>query len=650
MAPQAFVIYLQFGDTHSSTGLSILRELVGRVLPNHRPHYVVVDNTLPPHREYRTLVDETLISGDNSVREFSGYDAGITWCTDRFPVESATPIVVANDTFHRSYGTAYLSLFTEQLVRESLDRRAILGHIDAYPEEAALLGHRFRRWIRTSLFILPYGTCQQLAPLHQTFAPAVFFREDADPRFFADDAPLSDAYRRMLRTWLFAPPDAEALFSESWHSKEPLSPDNVARFREKTCSIFCEHLFSARADACGIPLIDINTHRPHQQERRRHVVVVDHYVPQPDRDAGSRTMVEFMRAMIAIGCEVTFWPQNRHYDPDYTPALVRLGVRPVDLGDRACSVRDWLSRTRPKVDVLLLSRPDVAHELLPVARELGIGPVLYYGHDIHWQRMRLQALVEGHEDPSLSDATDSMRRREEAIWRSADVVLYPSPDEAEFVRSYLRGVGVSDAAARGVARVVPPYSFTPVTAPAGWAGRRDLLFVGGFSHTPNVDAARWVCEEIMPLVWQVSPDVVLQLVGSNPTPAVKALRSRRVEVSGSVSAQELQARYAESLVAVVPLRIGAGVKNKVLEAMAHGVPVVTTSIGAQGLPRIEQCCAVSDAAEDMARSILSLMHSPDRWSLASAAGQTYVRDEFSPAAMERHWTRLLDRAALRALA
>jgi glycosyltransferase involved in cell wall biosynthesis len=146
----------------------------------------------------------------------------------------------------------------------------------------------------------------------------------------------------------------------------------------------------------------------------------------------------------------------------------------------------------------------------------------------------------------------------------------------------------------------------------------------------------------MPLVWHKLPDTTLQIVGSHPTAAVKALRSSRVEVAGTVTEQELHQRYADSLVAVVPLRVGAGVKNKVLEAMAHGIPVVTTSIGVQGLAPARDFCAVSDSADGFAESILELVHSPDRWTFASEAGRAFVGQEFSPTAMERHWAQLLD--------
>ena len=133
----------------------------------------------------------------------------------------------------------------------------------------------------------------------------------------------------------------------------------------------------------------------------------------------------------------------------------------------------------------------------------------------------------------------------------------------------------------------------------------------------------------MPRVRAVRPDAVLSLIGSNPPTTVTTLASDRVEVTGAVSDQDLAARYATARVAACPLRYGAGVKLKVLEAMHHGVPLVTTPTGAQGLPGLGDICAVHDEAEAFALAVLALMQDDTAWSACAQAQTQYVADFLS---------------------
>ena len=110
----------------------------------------------------------------------------------------------------------------------------------------------------------------------------------------------------------------------------------------------------------------------------------------------------------------------------------------------------------------------------------------------------------------------------------------------------------------------------------------------------------------MPQVWEDAPDLRLHVVGSNVPEVVKSLASARVVVHGYLTDEELAQRYAAVRAVVVPLRYGAGVKGKVLDALRHGLPVVTTSIGVEGLPEPELVLQVEDTVEGFARALLAV--------------------------------------------
>ena len=356
---------------------------------------------------------------------------------------------------------------------------------------------------------------------------------------------------------------------------------------------------------------------------RKTILVIDHYVPQPDRDAGSRTMWCFLRLFVGMGMNVKFWPQNLYYDKDYTPALEQQGIE-VYYGPQFLErFEAWAQEYGPQLDYVLLSRPHIAIEFVAALRRHSKAKLLYYGHDLHHARMLHEFQVKG--SPALQKQAIAMRELEESLWRQVSTVYYPSPDETNVVAQACPGT---------TAHTVPPYFFDEQHEPTpGPDGRKGILFVAGFGHPPNVDAAEWLVHEIMPLVRREIADAHLWLVGSNPTPAVQQLASEAITVTGYVSDDRLDEFYRKARVAVVPLRFGAGVKSKVIEAMHHGLPLVTTPTGAQGVVGLDLILPVSDSPERLAQEIVSMIRDDRRWRTVAKAGQRYVAAHFSQDAM-----------------
>lgn len=356
----------------------------------------------------------------------------------------------------------------------------------------------------------------------------------------------------------------------------------------------------------------------------RITLVIDNNVPEPDRDAGSRTMLAFIQALQATGRIVKFWPTNGYATPGYTRALQQMGVQ-VFYTPWYGSFRAFIQEQGAEIDEILLSRPDVAEENLALIRQHCAAPVVFYGHDLHHARIRCEAEAR-HSQAGLREA-EEMLARERAVWRAADMVLYPSEDEAIEVRRLEPGVPASG---------IVPYALPPTsTAAMTPAGREGVMFVAGFGHSPNVDAAQWLVREIMPTLRARYPGLRLSLVGSNPTAEVKALADALTEVTGFVSDEELARRYAGARVVLCPLRFGAGVKMKVVEGMHSGVPLVMTTTGAQGLPDVEQACDVTDDPAAFAAAVLCLLEDEALWAARSRAQRSYVEGRFTLAAMSR---------------
>lgn len=361
------------------------------------------------------------------------------------------------------------------------------------------------------------------------------------------------------------------------------------------------------------------------------VLIVDHYVPQPDRDAGSRTMWQFIHMFQQHGFSVKFWPENLCNDPVYTTLLQQRGVEVIYGEEYRDGFNEWVRVHGPDLDSVLLSRPYVAINFIGALRRYAKVPLLYYGHDVHYLRMEDQLRLQPS-DKTLRATCDSMRKLEHKVWRMVDAVYYPSDSETRHVRAWL-----DEHAPKTRSYTVPAYAYDELPEPpdANLLLRHDLMFVAGFAHAPNADAAVWFVNEVLPLVRERHPRVHLDLVGSNPCDTVKALRGTGVDVTGFVSDEELAARYAAARVVVAPLRYGGGMKGKVIEAMHFGVPCVTTSAGAQGLAQTGEFLAAADDPFLFAARVITYLDDDDAWRKASAAGQAFVRANFTEEAQWR---------------
>jgi GT2 family glycosyltransferase len=361
-----------------------------------------------------------------------------------------------------------------------------------------------------------------------------------------------------------------------------------------------------------------------------HILVVDHYVPQWDRDAGSRTMLHFIKVFLASGFHVVFWADNLNRDPIYTKPLQELGVEVIYGPEFVDQFESWYALNVDIISHVLLSRPHVAIKYVDTVARQGVARLIYYGHDLHWRRLLDQHAVTPNPD-TLREA-ERVRADELRLAKLSDVVLYPSEAERDVVRSL---VGDDTMVAAVPAWVFDEDDLEAAARRINLSDRPDrfrLLFVGGFNHSPNVDGLLWFMGEVWPLLAQ-DDRFHLTIVGSNPPPQIKALAEGRVAVTGQISDEALQENYAAASVAIVPLRFGGGVKGKVIEAFAHGVPVVSTSVGLQGIPHPGEKSLVVDDAPGFSAAIM--LAARDRSAAAERAKRAlaFVRTSYSVEAL-----------------
>jgi tetratricopeptide (TPR) repeat protein/cellulose synthase/poly-beta-1,6-N-acetylglucosamine synthase-like glycosyltransferase len=159
-------------------------------------------------------------------------------------------------------------------------------------------------------------------------------------------------------------------------------------------------------------------------------------------------------------------------------------------------------------------------------------------------------------------------------------------------------------------------------------GREGMVFVGNFNHPPNADAVKYFVKEIFPLVKQRIPGIGFTIVGNNPPEEILAFRSKSITVTGYVPSTEPYLKSAR--VSVAPLRYGAGMKGKIGEAMACGLPVVTTSMGSEGMGLVpDETALIADAPHEFAERIVRLCTDDAFWQKIARNGRDFIREHYS---------------------
>lgn len=365
------------------------------------------------------------------------------------------------------------------------------------------------------------------------------------------------------------------------------------------------------------------------------VLIVDVDLPRANRDSGSLRMHNILLLLRDLGCHVLFWPTAASGRDDCARALEREGIELV-LTRRPVQTLRWWYTQGAALDVVILSRQPVALGAIRFARRYASRALLVFDTvDLHFLRMTRGAAVHGN---SVEAAlAEDMRRSELDLMRRTDLTLVVS----EYERSLLHQL-VPEVDVRVLSNIQPVHG-----GQASFAGRDGLLFLGNFQHAPNVDAVLWLISEIMPRLGERLPGATLHVVGYASDVALKDFAAANVHVHGFVA--DLEPILREVKLALAPLRYGAGVKGKINMAMSRGVPVVTTTVGAEGMGLVDRRDAlIADDPVAFVQAIVDLYADERLWLGLSAQGLENVRRHFSPALARDVLREILAQAQVRA--
>ncbi|HZH31317.1 MAG TPA: glycosyltransferase [Pyrinomonadaceae bacterium] len=341
------------------------------------------------------------------------------------------------------------------------------------------------------------------------------------------------------------------------------------------------------------------------------VIIFDERIPTPDRDAGSARMM-FILKSLARSCRPVFVPFNRPHGIEYERLLWKEGIETANIVEYGRLLRERDFRAA------VLSRPLVADSLIDSLRRIKPSlKIVFDMVDAYFIRLEREHLVT--QDARTAEEVARYREIELRLARACDLVWCNSSGDKESVASEAPEVRIE---------VIPTIHPLHPRGP-GFAERAHLLFLGNLAHRPNADAVHYFMRDIFPAVRRALPQVKLYVVGDNVTPEIAAYASTEVEVLGYVP--DVEPLYRRCRLMVVPLRYGAGVKGKLGESLSYGLPVVTTSTGAEGFGLTGGVEAlIADEPGEFAAAVVRAYEREDLWEQLSEHGYRHVEKYFTP--------------------
>lgn len=369
-----------------------------------------------------------------------------------------------------------------------------------------------------------------------------------------------------------------------------------------------------RLQAHQAPGVDVDNAKDRRAKHR--VLYIDHCTPTPDQDSGSIDAYNHMLLLREMDFQVTFIPEDNFLRIlPYTLDLQRAGIEAL-YSPYVTSVEEHLKSYGRRYDLVILCRPGVAEKDLGIVRKMcPTAKVVFHTVDLHFLRMLREADMTG--DKSLTRAAKEMKRVELNLMERVDITTVISKHELQLLGQNLPADKVK----------LLPYSRKVRGTDSNYSERKDIVFIGGYQHAPNVDAVQYFCTEIMPLLRKKNPGIKVYIVGSNPPPEIRILESEDVIVTGFI--QDLDPLLDKMRVSIAPLRYGAGIKGKIGTAMAVGLPVVATSLAVEGMSLANrENILVADGAEEFSNAIVEIYQDENLWERISENSLVFANQEW----------------------
>ena len=478
-------------------------------------------------------------------------------------------------------------------------------------------------------YLRPVDYCSgaSLMVLREVFERLEGFERDFAPAYY-EDTDLCFAIRHQLGLQVMYQPKSEVIHYEGISSGTSTTSGtkryqmvNMSKFRQKWQAVLQRDCLPNK----GIDNVPLAARR---YSGNKTILVIDSYMPSYDKESGSRRLFELLKIFKSLDYHVIFAADNGFKDEPYTSVLQNLQIEVLYTQQGyGTEVDRQIAERLPLIDLAWICRPELNEKYISLIRQRAEIKVIYDTIDLHYLRLKRAWELE----PDKHSATEwiEMQARELKMAHQVDLTITVTPTERELLQSQ----GVKQVA------VVPNIHTAYEHNLPGFAERTGILFIGSYNHTPNIDAVKWLCQEIMPIVWQTNPNIKVTLLGSNPNSEISALESDCITVTGYID--DVSPYFLSHKLSVSPLRYGAGMKGKIGQSLEYSLPVVSTSIGTEGMNlAAEEHILVANTTREFAQQILRVYHDATLWHKLSDNSKSAIA-AYAPDAIEQKLGQLL---------
>ncbi len=331
------------------------------------------------------------------------------------------------------------------------------------------------------------------------------------------------------------------------------------------------------------------------------VLFIGDVVPEPDKDSGALRAYSILCILSHMKNKVTLWPDSLKYSHPYVKELQQKGIE-VIYGLQ--NFNNFLKKRKKLYDVVILSRPSVSKNYIDaIKKHIPNAKVIYDTVDLHFLRMGRQKTFE----KKISEKEISqMHELEWNLMKKSDITILTSYAEGQLLHQEDNSIKLA----------ILPNIHSENENVESFEARKDMFFLGGFQHKPNIDAVKYLVCEIWPIIKSELPGVKLYIIGSHPTEDIKKYSSDDIVITGFI--EDISPYFRKCKVMLAPLRYGAGVKGKITQSLSLGLPVVTTNIGAEGINFTDnQNVMLAEIPEKFAEKAIKLYQDSNLWNSLS---------------------------------
>lgn len=362
-----------------------------------------------------------------------------------------------------------------------------------------------------------------------------------------------------------------------------------------------------------------------QSSGKKNILIIDTTYPAYNKDAGSFRIFQIAK-ILSKKFHVVFMPKKSYINNDYSKILKNEGVECID--DKKVSIKDFLKKFGNWFKIIIVSRPKNAMIFLPLINKYCINSKIIYDNvDLHFLRLKREAKLYTQKRKFLLKASKWYYGVEKRCVKDSDQIWAISEYEKNIIDKLFHPKEIE----------VVPIIYPIIKKNKKFKKTKNIVFVGSFNHKPNIDAVNYMIYEIWPLI-NKKIDGKLVIIGSDINKANFKISDKRIILRGFV--KNIEKELLEARVFVAPLRYGAGMKGKIIEAISYGIPVVTTTIGVEGI-NSKGRIIVADDPKTFSDSVIKLYNNKKVWNKYNKLGKE-LSYNFSPEKVSKKLYKILE--------